>query len=116
MPLFLYRENHSLYEWFKKAYGDEQKTICRKVIGKIEVSRWIRKKPPLCKGRCQPIRLTEGLFLPGRITNNFCGFAHLQQSPSQKSKIFASPLYTRGPLGSARNKKSPEVEASGVFV
>ena len=22
-PLFLYKENHSLYEWFKKAYGDE---------------------------------------------------------------------------------------------
>ena len=22
--LFLYKENHSLYEWFKKAYGDEQ--------------------------------------------------------------------------------------------
>ena len=21
---FLYKENHSLYEWFKKAYGDEQ--------------------------------------------------------------------------------------------
>lgn len=25
MPLaLLYKENHSLYEWFKKAYGDEQ--------------------------------------------------------------------------------------------
>ena len=23
---FLYIENHSLYEWFKKAYGDEQNT------------------------------------------------------------------------------------------
>ena len=23
---FLYKENHSLYEWFKKAYGDEQET------------------------------------------------------------------------------------------
>ena len=21
--LFLYKENHSLYEWFKKAYGDK---------------------------------------------------------------------------------------------
>ena len=21
--IFLYTENHSLYEWFKKAYGDE---------------------------------------------------------------------------------------------
>ena len=22
----MYKENHSLYEWFKKAYGDEQET------------------------------------------------------------------------------------------
>ena len=26
MDVFLYKENHSLYEWFKKAYGDEQET------------------------------------------------------------------------------------------
>lgn len=25
-PTLLYRENHSLGEWFKRAYGDEQKT------------------------------------------------------------------------------------------
>ena len=23
----LYKENHSLYEWFSKAYGDKQKTL-----------------------------------------------------------------------------------------
>ena len=23
LPVFLYNENHSLYEWFKKAYGYE---------------------------------------------------------------------------------------------
>ena len=23
VPGLLYKENHSLYEWFKKAYGDE---------------------------------------------------------------------------------------------
>ena len=26
---FLYKENHSLYEWFKKAYGGEKKTLLR---------------------------------------------------------------------------------------
>ena len=31
-------------------------------------TRLTAPKPPLCKGRCQPIRLTEGLSIPCRQT------------------------------------------------
>ena len=27
--VFLYKENHSLYEWFNEAYGDKKKTLLR---------------------------------------------------------------------------------------
>ena len=30
---FLYKENHALDAWFKKAYGDEQKSLLRKKSG-----------------------------------------------------------------------------------
>ena len=28
-PLFLYKENHALDAWFRRAYGDEQKILLR---------------------------------------------------------------------------------------
>ena len=30
---FLYNENHSLSEWFKKAYGDEEKSLLKLFSG-----------------------------------------------------------------------------------
>ena len=58
-------------------------------------------KPPLCKGRCpvgaEGLRSISVVKPPEfrRIRNP------AKQSPSQKSEIFDSPLYTRGPLGAA---------------
>ena len=28
-PVLLYKENHALDAWFKKAYGDEEKSLLR---------------------------------------------------------------------------------------
>jgi len=63
---------------------------------------WDTGKPPLCKGRCQPKRLTEGLLRSVGIREDFHGCSMAKQSPSQKSEIFASPLYTRGPYAAGR--------------
>ena len=40
--------------------------------------------------------LTEGLFPKGFSDEKYLRLRDEKQSPSQKSKIFASPLYTRG--------------------
>ena len=56
------------------------------------------EKPPLCKGRWHGEAVTEGLLRQFIITYVVEDCSCLKQSPSQKSKIFASPLYTRGPL------------------
>ena len=31
--VYLYNENHSLSEWFKKAYGDEEKSLLKLLSG-----------------------------------------------------------------------------------
>ena len=43
-----------------------------------------------------------GIVPTGRNSEQFWWLCTLQRSPSQKSKIFASPLYTRGPLAAGR--------------
>ena len=52
--------------------------ICKMIVG---------RKPPLCKGRWHGDSRDGGIVM-----------YLYRQSPSQKSEISASPLYTRGPL------------------
>ena len=52
----------------------------------IYCAAWSAKRePPLCKGRWPKSAILAG------------GVVKARQSPSQTSKIFDSPLYTRGP-------------------
>ena len=51
-----------------------------------------KREPPLCKGRWP-----KSLILAG-------GVVKVRQSPSQKSEIFDSPLYTRGPFGAVQDR------------
>jgi len=99
---FLYKENHALDAWFSRGYGGEHIQVCREERLKRGRTQWDTGKPPLCKGRCQPKRLTEGLLRSVGIREDFHGCSMAKQSPSQKSEIFASPLYTRGPYAAGR--------------
>ena len=67
---------------------------------------------PVCKGRCQPNRLTEGLCSQGLQAWVIHGEHEKIASnpPGKKSKIFASPLYTRGPF----MKQKPAESLAGV--
>ena len=64
---------------------DTNSVICKIIVG---------TKPPLCKGRRHGEAVTEGLQ-----------YTDKKQSPSQKSKISASPLYTRGPYQPQKRRK-----------
>ena len=68
----LYKENHALDAWFSRAYGDEQNAIYRQETGWLNGVKSEEGKPPLCKGRWQPNRLTEGLLGKVGIRKYFC--------------------------------------------
>jgi len=64
--------------------------------------QWDTGKPPLCKGRWHGEAVTEGLLRNVGIREDFYGCNMAKQSLSQKTEIFASPLYTRGPCAAGR--------------
>ena len=55
---FLYKENHSLNEWFHEAYGGEPEIqVPEKRKKQIEVCSWRKKSLPLHKGALRSWRI-----------------------------------------------------------